>query len=169
MIKDSGNRTEFESGAVRDMREGKGRCDLLPLDVLALHMADPVLDCISKFLDDCPNVNYLWEAIEAFHDDKYINGFDMNPHAKHDYWQCMANTMLEVAIHFEEGAKKYGENNWRKGIPVYCYIDSAVRHYLKWRRGDKDEPHNRAFVWNLLCCIWTITNKPEREEVDKNG
>lgn len=30
MIKDSGERTQFESGAVRDMHEGKGRMDLLP-------------------------------------------------------------------------------------------------------------------------------------------
>lgn len=29
-IKDSGNRTEFPSGAVRDMAKGKGRMDLLP-------------------------------------------------------------------------------------------------------------------------------------------
>ena len=31
MIKDSGDRTEFESGAVRDSAEGKGRCDLVPI------------------------------------------------------------------------------------------------------------------------------------------
>lgn len=29
-ILDSGNRREFETGAVRDMAEGKGRMDLLP-------------------------------------------------------------------------------------------------------------------------------------------
>ena len=29
-IKDSGNRREFDTGAVRDMAEGKGRMDLLP-------------------------------------------------------------------------------------------------------------------------------------------
>ena len=34
MIQDSGNRTSFESGAVRDIQRGKGRCDLLPLDVI---------------------------------------------------------------------------------------------------------------------------------------
>ena len=34
VIKDSGDRTMFESGAVRDMHEGKGRCDLLPMCVL---------------------------------------------------------------------------------------------------------------------------------------
>lgn len=33
-IKDSGDRTQFASGAVRDMHEGKGRCDLLPMCVL---------------------------------------------------------------------------------------------------------------------------------------
>lgn len=30
MIKDSGDRREFSTGAVRDMPEGKGRMDLLP-------------------------------------------------------------------------------------------------------------------------------------------
>lgn len=39
-IKDSGQRTDFETGAVRDMHEGKGRYDLLPWDAIhewALH------------------------------------------------------------------------------------------------------------------------------------
>ena len=34
IIKDSGERTEFNTGAVRDMHEGKGRFDLLPMCVL---------------------------------------------------------------------------------------------------------------------------------------
>ena len=34
-LKDSGARREFASGAVRDIAEGKGRCDLLPLGVVA--------------------------------------------------------------------------------------------------------------------------------------
>jgi hypothetical protein len=33
-LKDSGKRQEFETGAVRDTQEGKGRFDLLPLSVL---------------------------------------------------------------------------------------------------------------------------------------
>ena len=33
-IQDSGERTQFESGAVRDMHAGKGRFDLLPMCVL---------------------------------------------------------------------------------------------------------------------------------------
>ena len=34
MIKDSGERTEFTTGAVRDMHAGKGRMDLLPLTAI---------------------------------------------------------------------------------------------------------------------------------------
>lgn len=33
-LKDSGERREFGTGAVRDIQEGKGRCDLMPLDVI---------------------------------------------------------------------------------------------------------------------------------------
>ena len=34
VIQDSGDRTEFSTGAVRDLHEGKGRFDLLPMCVL---------------------------------------------------------------------------------------------------------------------------------------
>ena len=36
-ILDSGNRREFNSGAVRDIDEEKGRCDLLPLEVVSMY------------------------------------------------------------------------------------------------------------------------------------
>ena len=151
-IKDSGDRTEFATGAVRDMREGKGRCDLMPLDVVAAYMGeyentvDPVLMGIYMFQKN-NTASHLYCALNDFCREAYLGN---------------EQTMfLEVAKHFEEGAKKYGENNWQKGIPTWCYIDSAVRHYLKWLRGDKDEPHDRAFVWNLLCCIWTIKHEAE--------
>ena len=155
-IKDSGDRTEFATGAVRDMREGKGRCDLMPLDVMSAFMGeyenncDPIIGCIYLF----QNNNRAADLYCA------LNNF-----CKKAYLGNEQTMFLEVAKHFEEGAKKYGENNWQKGIPTWCYIDSAVRHYLKWLRGDKDEPHDRAFVWNILCCIWTIEHESELKEV----
>lgn len=139
-IKDSGERTEFETGAVRDMRNGKGRCDLMPLEVVSEIMDDVVIRNIANFQKTNDYRNLL-DALLHFADN-------------HNWSLC--DMMLETSIHFEEGAKKYGENNWQKGIPVWCYIDSAVRHYLKYLRSDMDEPHDRAFVWNLLCCIWEI-------------
>lgn len=145
-IKDSGKRREFESGAVRDIQEGKGRCDLLPLDVVS----------------DCFRFGGFNEEADVF---GYIYEFQQTGDVKFLLWAIDAASIfnnswtemfLEVSKHFEEGAKKYGENNWQKGLPVNCYIDSAVRHYLKHLHGDTDEPHDRAFVWNLMCCVWTV-------------
>ena len=155
VIKDSGNRREFETGAVRDIQEGKGRCDLLPLDVVSNILNSAAIYNISEFINT-NDLIYLHRALST------SNIFD-NCHTM----------LLEVSKHFEEGCKKYGENNWRKGIPTRCYIDSAVRHYLKYLRGDRDEPHDRAFCWNILCCIWTCIHKPElndyrKEEDNKN-
>lgn len=145
MIQDSGQRREFATGAVRDIQEGKGRCDLLPLDVVVDLIPENVLEGINRF-KKTGNPQVLEKALVIFADEAFGG---------------VPNMLLEVAIHFEEGAKKYGENNWQKGLPANCYIDSAVRHYLKYMRGDTDERHDRAFAWNLMCCIWTCNNKPE--------
>ena len=163
-IKDSGARREFETGAVRDIQEGKGRCDLLPFEVLAdLYStrtnqlgASHILRNLGRFTET-GQIAYLENAVEDFLLNDTPFG-DAN-------WSTV---FLEVSKHFEEGCKKYGENNWQKGIPVHCYVDSATRHYLKWLRGDKDEPHDRAFVWNIICCIWTCENKPELNEYRKD-
>ena len=156
-ILDSGDRTQFESGAVRDMRAGKGRCDLMPLDVVAKltnpddEFEDSMFWSVYKF-QETDDVEHLYLALDkfcvAFRRDRYT-------------------MLLEVAIHFEDGAKKYGDNNWRKGIPVKVFLDSAMRHYIKFLRGDKDEPHDRAVCWNLMCAIWTATHKPELDDYRK--
>ena len=156
MIKDSGDRTEFETGAVRDMREGKGRCDLLPLDVVSelTNDGDWKFDMFT-IMNDFQESSHTIHLITALHYFMVQIGWDIH------------TMILEVAKHFEEGAEKYGENNWQKGIPVRCYIDSAIRHYLKWLRGDDDEPHDRAFCWNILCAMWTCKHKPELNDYRK--
>ena len=157
-ILDSGNRREFETGAVRDIQEGKGRCDLLPLDIIANYISltdkdDAVLLAIAQYIYNGESV-YLKLALDKFRETAKWDVFTM---------------LFEVSKHYEEGAKKYGERNWEKGIPVRCYIDSAVRHYLKYLRGDQDEPHDRAFVWNIVCAIWTCKHKPELNEYAREG
>ena len=95
MIKDSGNRREFDTGAVRDIQEGKGRCDLLPLDVIA-RFRGTILTDISEF-QNTGDTKYLENALQRF----------IDKHGSKD----MSTTFLEVSKHFEEGAKKYGEYN----------------------------------------------------------
>lgn len=146
MIKDSGERREFSTGAVRDIQEGKGRPTLMPLQVVSKLLAkqsggDPILQSIAAFTET-GETRYLYATLLKFVTVAFSGETE--------------TMILETAIHFEEGAKKYGENNWQKGLPVNCYLDSAIRHYLKWRRGDEDEPHHRSFCWNVICCVWEV-------------
>ena len=156
-ILDSGNRRKFESGAVRDICEGKGRCDLLPMAVVARLADEPILKCIENFQTHNGEVDLLYPALVQTYQEPLM------------IFPDKYTMLLEVSKHFEAGAVKYGDNNWRKGIPVHCYIDSAVRHYLKYRRGDTDEPHDRAFCWNLMCAIWTCENKPKLNDYDERN
>lgn len=146
-IKDKKDHVEFASGAVRDLQKGKGRMDLVPLDVVQklLSMDSNVvspgieLSLIEGF-KDTNEVHYLYGALISF--------------SKH--FDDVATMILKVALHFEDCLDKYDQDNWKKGIPVWSFISSGSRHYLKWLRGDCDEHHELAFVWNMLCCIATV-------------
>ena len=106
ILKDSGERREFESGAVRDVASGKGRCDLLP-----------------------------------------------------------ACAILRLARHYENGAVKYDERNWEKGMPISVMIDSGMRHLLKYLDGQTDEDHLVAACWNLMSAMWMEEKKPEMLDI----
>lgn len=153
-VLDSGKREEFETGAVRDTQENKGRCDLVPLDCLVgKYSDDPVLFAINKF-----QRNNDLEAIEVA-----IKFFTV------DAFKDEETAILELSIHYQDGAAKYGDNNWQKGLPVSRYISSAIRHYLKYQRGDTDERHDRAVLWNLTAVIWTCLHKPEMNDYKAGG
>lgn len=171
-ILDSGERREFSTGAVRDIQEGKGRCDLLPLGIVAEWIFQEnnithriIRDRSELCISETPFVLYQVNNALLEGDFPYVRNFIMS--ALHLFLEergwSVYDAILEVSKHFEDGARKYGDNNWKKGIPLHCYIDSGVRHYLKWRRGDNDERHDRAFVWNMLCFLWTF-----EQVVDKN-
>lgn len=101
-IKDSGERTEFSTGAVRDMHTGKGDMASVP-----------------------------WEAV------------------------------LRLSKHYENGAKKYKRWNYRKGIPLSSFIDSACRHLAKYQCGCDDEDHLSAAAFNVLGAMLMENTMPE--------
>ena len=95
-VQDSGERSEFDTGAVRDRQAGKGRYDLL----------SPI-------------------------------------------------AMRRMARHFENGAAKYSDRNWEKGMPLSRYLDSALRHIFAILEGKTDEDHAAAAEWNMHCFMHT--------------
>lgn len=106
MIKDSGERTEFTTGAVRDMHEGKGDMASLPFAAL-----------------------------------------------------------LRLSKHYEAGAKKYGRWNYTKGILVSSFMDSALRHIVKYMDGQDDEDHLAAAAFNILGAMEMEEKHPELIDV----
>ncbi len=97
VVKDSGQRTVFATGAQRDLQTGKGYYHLIP-----------------------------FIAIER------------------------------LAKLYEAGAEKYGPNNWQKGIPIFAYVNSAIRHVFKLKEGWTDEDHAAAALWNVAGYMWTL-------------
>ena len=49
-----------------------------------------------------------------------------------------------------EGAKKYSEHNWQKGIPASVMLNHAIRHIFLYLQGDTAEDHLAHSAWNLL-------------------
>ena len=96
VLPDSGERSEFSTGAVRDAMTGKGTPSLIPIDALRA-----------------------------------------------------------VSKRFEDGATKYGRNNWKKGIPLSRYVASLYRHLWQFMEGDTSEDHGGAVIWNAMCLIQT--------------
>lgn len=95
-LPDSGSRTDFDTGAVRDAMEGKGFPSQIP----------PI-------------------------------------------------AIRKIARRFEDGARKYDNFNWTKGIPLSRYVDAIFRHTLAMMEGKTDEDHVGAVLWNAACFAWT--------------
>jgi len=171
-ILDTGHRKEFESGAVRDCADGRGRCDLLPLDVLAMYFNQQIVDTnANKAKAVVADVicNELHHIVHD-HDANYVQRINrcINAFISREYADNVGEAFMELSKHYENGAIKYAERNWEKGIPTHCYVDSTIRHLLKWYDGWTDEPHNRAILWNLCGLMWTLINKPEFDDLPKD-
>jgi hypothetical protein len=174
-LPDSGDRRFFKTGSKRDLAEGKGRLDLMPNSIVAelyLYLlavtdkGDPM-----QLMAENNNVmlSDVYSSIDA-----YIYGGDTGmildaiiKFAVYRY-NSLETALLEVARHFEAGAKKYDDRNWEKGQPLHVFVDSGLRHLVKWTRGDQDEPHDSAFLWNMMCLLWTHDRYPELRDLPFN-
>lgn len=60
------------------------------------------------------------------------------------------HALERLAKLYERGASKYGDRNFAKGAPFSRCADSAMRHLVKFMRGEIDEDHLIACCWNLM-------------------
>ena len=119
-IKDSGERTEFSSGAVRDMHSGKG--DMLSLPWAALLRVSKHYENGAKkygrynYLKGIPVSSFIDSAIR--HLAKYVAGYD-----DEDHLSAAAFNILG-AIQMEEHCPEMCDLPWREGKRQFHYEDA---------------------------------------------
>lgn len=72
--------------------------------------------------------------------------------------------LREVARTCAEGAAKYGDWNWEKGMPVHDLLNHAIAHIYQFLSGDRNEPHLGHAAWNVLAAIHSQEQWPHLNE-----
>ena len=156
--------------ATRNSKEGKGRFDLIPEDVLS--------ECFEGYL----NISYdrfpKTKAYKCAIEEDYIRAIIFITQSEYRYQYNpsdnvhntlpavleFSNMVKDLAIHFQKGAEMYGERNCEKGIPLWSFRDSGIRHLTQYINGETDEPHHVSAIWNFVMAEWTKIHHPERCE-----
>jgi hypothetical protein len=87
--------------------------------------------------------NFETGAVRDFHEGKGIPSL------------MPIDALRSVSKRFEDGALKYGRDNWRKGIPLSRYVDAIYRHLWATMENKTDEDHLGAVIWNAMCLYQT--------------
>lgn len=191
-IKTEGNFSQFEEGAIRYTKDGKGRFDLIPVEVVS--------EIISKAYNECKlSVDGTWKTSKSHiletayseNECRYVNTiidivcYEYAIEKKTDmihgepviyvtfpwFEHAFCKMLKELAIHYEKGAEKYGVDNWKKGIPIAggerggSFTDSGLRHLNQWLLGDNDEPHHIACIWNFFGAIYCQKHVNETQNI----
>lgn len=101
-LKDSGERREFKSGAVRDRQEGKGRFDLLPflaLKRLAQHFEAGAIKYTERNWEKGISISSFMDSALR-HLSEFIVGKDDEPHLVAALWNisCAIETIERIKL-----------------------------------------------------------------------
>ena len=77
--------------------------------------------------------------------------------------------LREVARTCAEGAAKYDDYNWEKGMPVNDLLNHALAHVYQFLAGDRSEPHLPHAAWNMLAAIHSDTLWPHLNDGTLRG
>ena len=157
----------------RDPKTGKGRFDLIPTEVYyplfskADH--DWLLDCHpasilmsiadEKFIEAIIKMT-IYAYVRPRHNEDYTA-------SSSEFWHGVWPMLQDLAIHFQKGAEHYGERNCQKGIPLWSFKDSAMRHATQVFEGKTDEPHSISVIWNCWLAAWTVITSDKKDDTNE--
>lgn len=169
MIKDSGDRTEFETGAKRDMHAGKGRMDLLPwygIMEVSKHCEEGALKYGEHNVDKGIPLHSLLDSASR-HLAKYMVGMDDEDHLRAACWNLLwaLNQRVTHPELDDRFATESGEELLQKRIAELqseCFVQGkctrcgSIHNTMAdyWAEADSTHPNTKD-VWCPVCRLET--------------
>lgn len=72
--------------------------------------------------------------------------------------------LAAVAAAAADGASKYSDYNWERGMPANDLLNHAIRHLYLFLSGNRDEDHLGHAAWNVMGAIHSLEVWPELNE-----
>lgn len=74
-------------------------------------------------------------------------------------WDVMASVVRVLTF----GARRYGDDNWRRVPGVRRrYFAAAMRHVMAWERGEVADPDTgESHLAHAICCLLFLAGHPE--------
>lgn len=81
--------------------------------------------------------------------------------------------LAQLAEVYTTGSRKYGDNNWRKGMNYSRIIAALLRHLEAWRQGRKVDPDDGQHpLASVAWCAFTLMEyeitHPELDDREDN-
>lgn len=73
--------------------------------------------------------------------------------------------LRRLAETYQEGAEKYGVDNWKKGFKISGLINHAINHINSYIDGDGTEDHLAHAVWNLMTAMHFEERMPQMQDM----
>ena len=166
MIKDSGNRTEFETGAKRDMHAGKGRMDLLPwygIMEVSKHCEEGALKYGEHNVDKGIPLHSLLDSA-ARHLAKYMVGMDDEDHLRAACWNLLwalnqRQTHPELDDRFcskyktEASSDEATHSQPQNIVHIKCLKCGDMHGILEntWKSAPQVYDHGMKLLWCPVC------------------
>ena len=161
MIKDSGERTEFETGAKRDMHAGKGRMDLLPwygIMEVSKHCEEGALKYGEPKVDKGIPLHSLLDSASR-HLAKYMVGMDDEDHLRAACWNLLwalnqRKTHPELDDRWTEVAKNTvpEANENPKEIPLVTLVCQNCGVHFAVKKTEWDKLMNSMLGFAMTEC-----------------
>jgi hypothetical protein len=73
--------------------------------------------------------------------------------------------LQRLAARYALGAKNFGDNNWRKGMPFSALMNHLMHHLAMYLAGERDDDHLAAAAWGLFAMMEQEETNPKMNDL----